>query len=156
MRSSRGRRGGSRLRSTFLRGATSTGAFPSATAAFASRSSSFSSSCSICWSSFSERRPRTRYRGQAKNNAQLFTLFGLANLVLARRYLGSAHAQVASAVNAGKVPRERSFSPHVGAKTKPEPANFSHSRRCRSRCRKTDYFSTSLTAYPLLLCSFWR
>ena len=41
---------------------------------------------------------KTRYRGLAKNSAQLFTLFGLANLVLARRYLGSAHTQVASAV----------------------------------------------------------
>jgi transposase, IS5 family len=41
---------------------------------------------------------KTRYRGLAKNNAQLFTLFGLANLVLARRYLGSTHTQVASAV----------------------------------------------------------
>lgn len=40
---------------------------------------------------------KTRYRGLAKNNAQLLTLFGLANLVLARRYMGSAHAQVASA-----------------------------------------------------------
>ena len=40
---------------------------------------------------------KTRYRGLAKNNAQLFTLFGLANLVLARRYLGSTHAQIASA-----------------------------------------------------------
>lgn len=41
---------------------------------------------------------KTRYRGLAKNNAQLFTLFGLANLVLARRYLGSVHTQVAPAV----------------------------------------------------------
>jgi IS5 family transposase len=41
---------------------------------------------------------KTRYRGLVKNNAQLFTLFGLANLVLARRYLGSAHTQVASAI----------------------------------------------------------
>jgi IS5 family transposase len=40
---------------------------------------------------------KTRYRGLQKNNAQLFTLFGLANLVLARRYLGSTHTQVASA-----------------------------------------------------------
>jgi hypothetical protein len=31
---------------------------------------------------------KTRYRGLAKNNAQLFTLFGLANLLLARRFLG--------------------------------------------------------------------
>lgn len=41
---------------------------------------------------------KTRYRGLAKNNAQLFTLFGLANLVLARRYLGSTDTQVAPAV----------------------------------------------------------
>ncbi|HEX7643449.1 MAG TPA: transposase, partial [Burkholderiaceae bacterium] len=41
---------------------------------------------------------KTRYRGLAKNNAQLFSLFGLANLVLARRHLGSLHTQVASAV----------------------------------------------------------
>ncbi len=39
---------------------------------------------------------KTRYRGLAKKNAQLFTLFGFANLVLARRFLGMAHAQVAS------------------------------------------------------------
>jgi IS5 family transposase len=39
---------------------------------------------------------KTRYRGLAKNNAQLFTLFGFANLVLARRFLGKAHARVAS------------------------------------------------------------
>jgi IS5 family transposase len=39
---------------------------------------------------------KTRYRGLAKNNAQLFTLFGFANLVLARRFLGAAHTQVAS------------------------------------------------------------
>ncbi|TWI67532.1 IS5 family transposase [Pseudoduganella lurida] len=38
--------------------------------------------------------PKTRYHGLAKNNAQLFKLFGLANVVLARRYLGSQHAQV--------------------------------------------------------------
>ena len=42
------------------------------------------------------RHRKTRYRGLAKNNAQLFTLFGLANMVLARRFLGTAHAQVAS------------------------------------------------------------
>ena len=39
---------------------------------------------------------KTRYRGLAKNNAQLFTAFGFANLILARRFLGSAHAQIAS------------------------------------------------------------
>jgi IS5 family transposase len=41
---------------------------------------------------------KTRYRGLAKNNAQLLSLFGLANLVLARRYLGAARTQVAPAV----------------------------------------------------------
>jgi IS5 family transposase len=39
---------------------------------------------------------KTRYRGLAKNNAQLFTLFGFANLVLARRFLGRMNTQVAS------------------------------------------------------------
>lgn len=39
---------------------------------------------------------KTRYRGLAKNNAQLFTLFGFANLVLARRFLRTVHGQVAS------------------------------------------------------------
>ena len=41
---------------------------------------------------------KTRYRGLDKNNAQLLSLFGLANLVLARRYLGGAHTQVAPAI----------------------------------------------------------
>lgn len=39
---------------------------------------------------------KARYRGIAKNEAQLFSLFGLANLVLARRHLATAHSQVAS------------------------------------------------------------
>jgi len=39
---------------------------------------------------------RTPYRGLAKNTVQLFMLFGLANLVLARRRLPSHHAQGAS------------------------------------------------------------
>ena len=39
---------------------------------------------------------KTRYRGLAKNNAQLFTLFGLANLVLARRFLKRADTQIAT------------------------------------------------------------
>lgn len=39
---------------------------------------------------------KTRYRGLAKNSAQLFTLFGFADLVLARRFLGAVHGQVAS------------------------------------------------------------
>jgi IS5 family transposase len=39
---------------------------------------------------------KTRYRGLAKNTAQLFSLFGFANLVLARRWLLDANAQGAS------------------------------------------------------------
>jgi IS5 family transposase len=34
---------------------------------------------------------KTRYRGLAKDNAQLLTLFGLANLVHARRILARMH-----------------------------------------------------------------
>jgi IS5 family transposase len=37
---------------------------------------------------------KTRYRGLVKNNAQLFTLFGFANLVLARRFLRRMHTQL--------------------------------------------------------------
>lgn len=36
---------------------------------------------------------KTRYRGLAKNEAHLFALFGLANLMLARRRLQAIHAQ---------------------------------------------------------------
>ena len=39
---------------------------------------------------------KTRYRGLAKNRAQLFSLFGFANLVLARRWLLDASTQGAS------------------------------------------------------------
>ena len=39
---------------------------------------------------------KTRYKGMAKNNAQMFSLFGLANLLLARRWLGSSDSQIAS------------------------------------------------------------
>jgi len=39
---------------------------------------------------------KTRYKGLAKNTAQCFTLFGLANLVLARRWLLASDSQVAS------------------------------------------------------------
>lgn len=42
------------------------------------------------------RHRKTRYRGLAKNTAQLMTLFGMANLVLARRWLLPTHAQSAS------------------------------------------------------------
>lgn len=42
------------------------------------------------------RHRKTRYRGLAKNLAQLFTLFGFANWVLARRRLWALHAQGAS------------------------------------------------------------
>ena len=40
------------------------------------------------------RHRKTRYRGLAKNTAQLMTLFGLANLVLARRQLMALDTQV--------------------------------------------------------------
>ena len=39
---------------------------------------------------------RPRYRGLPKNAAQLFTLFGLANLMLARRHVLACDAQGAS------------------------------------------------------------
>jgi len=39
---------------------------------------------------------KVRYRGLAKNTAQLFTLFGLANLLIAKRYLFALHARGAS------------------------------------------------------------
>ena len=41
---------------------------------------------------------KARYRGLAKNTAQLHTLFGLANLVLARRHILDIAARGASAV----------------------------------------------------------
>jgi ABC-type uncharacterized transport system ATPase component len=37
------------------------------------------------------RHRKTRYRGLAKNAAQLFSLFGLANLMPARRWLLDTH-----------------------------------------------------------------
>jgi len=39
------------------------------------------------------RHRKTRYKGLAKNTAQLFSLFGLANLLLARRWLLDVRAQ---------------------------------------------------------------
>lgn len=42
------------------------------------------------------RHRKARYKGLAKNTAQLFTLFGFANLVLARRWLLGVDSQVAS------------------------------------------------------------
>jgi IS5 family transposase len=42
------------------------------------------------------RHRKTRYKGLAKNTAQLFSLFGFANLMLARRWLLNTHAQGAS------------------------------------------------------------
>ena len=39
---------------------------------------------------------KTRYRGLAKNTAQLMTLFGLANLMIAKRRLLQLSAQGAS------------------------------------------------------------
>ncbi len=43
------------------------------------------------------RHKKTRYRGLDKNSKQLFTLFGLANLVLARKWLLAPCGQVVSA-----------------------------------------------------------
>ena len=37
---------------------------------------------------------KVRYRGLAKNTAQLYTLFGLANLLIAKRRLFAPSAQV--------------------------------------------------------------
>jgi IS5 family transposase len=42
------------------------------------------------------RHRKTRYRGLAKNHAQLFSLFGLANLVIAKRRLLAIHGGGAS------------------------------------------------------------
>ena len=42
------------------------------------------------------RHRKVRYKGLAKNEAQLFTLFGLANLVIAKRQLLAMHARGAS------------------------------------------------------------
>lgn len=42
------------------------------------------------------RHRKTRYKGLPKNTAQLLSLFGLANLMLARRWLLNTHAQGAS------------------------------------------------------------
>lgn len=42
------------------------------------------------------RHKKTRYKGLAKNEAQLFSLFGLANLVIAKRSLLAAHGRGAS------------------------------------------------------------
>jgi len=39
---------------------------------------------------------KVRYRGLVKNTAQLYTLFGLANLMIAKRRLLACHAQAAS------------------------------------------------------------
>ena len=42
------------------------------------------------------RHRKVRYKGMAKNTAQLFSLFGLANLVIAKRALLETHARGAS------------------------------------------------------------
>lgn len=39
---------------------------------------------------------KVRYKGLAKSTAQLFSLFGFANLMLARRWLLGSDSQVAS------------------------------------------------------------
>ncbi len=44
------------------------------------------------------RHRKTRYRGLDKNTKQLFSLFGLANLVLARKWLLAPGSQIASVV----------------------------------------------------------
>lgn len=44
------------------------------------------------------RHRKTRYRGLAKNTAQLYSLFAMANLVLAGRFLKGQHTQVASKI----------------------------------------------------------
>jgi IS5 family transposase len=42
------------------------------------------------------RHKKVRYKGLAKNEAQLFSLFGLANLVIARKQLLALQARGAS------------------------------------------------------------
>lgn len=42
------------------------------------------------------RHRKARYKGLAKNEAQLFSLFGLANLVIAKRELLAIYARGAS------------------------------------------------------------
>jgi IS5 family transposase len=42
------------------------------------------------------RHKKVRYKGLAKNEAQLYSLFGLANLVIAKRQLMALHARGAS------------------------------------------------------------
>ena len=42
------------------------------------------------------RHKKTRYRGLAKNHAQLYSLFGLANLAMAKRRLLALHGGGAS------------------------------------------------------------
>jgi IS5 family transposase len=44
---------------------------------------------------------KVRYRGLAKNTAQLFTLFGLANLLIAKGQWFALHAQGASCIGQG-------------------------------------------------------
>lgn len=39
---------------------------------------------------------KVRYRGMEKNQAQLFSLFALANLVLAKRYYATTDGVIAS------------------------------------------------------------
>ena len=42
------------------------------------------------------RHRKTRYRGLAKNEVQLFSLFGFANLLLAQRRMSAIHGRGAS------------------------------------------------------------
>ena len=45
---------------------------------------------------------KARYKGLAKNTAQLFSLIGLANLVIAKRAVLAGYARGASCLTAGK------------------------------------------------------
>lgn len=60
---------------------------------------------------------KTRYRGLAKNEAQLFSLSGFPNLLLARRRMSAIHGQGASLRRefGGKSPQKSSFSPESSA-----------------------------------------
>jgi len=64
-----------------------------------------------------------RYKGLAKNTAQLFSLFGLANLLLAHRWLLDARAQGAK----GEMTKLGRESPQFRQKTAGSPAKIKHS-----------------------------
>jgi IS5 family transposase len=52
--------------------------------------------CLNFWFPAHDRHKKVRYEGLAKNEAQLFSLFGLANLVIAKRSLLDLQARGAS------------------------------------------------------------